>query len=267
MATKQLDKNPADTVDATIVDTLAAKLSASLRGEEAVLAADDAIDAARFVLSIAAERTEGEPAIAIDSVSGPVGARKTRIAVVNDDMPFLVDSMTTTIAAFGLAIDLLAHPILAVERGADGRLSALPGDETASRSRESMVYIETERADAKTRVALRQALQGTLDEVRAAVRDWPRLQAAMVADAGELVRRGREHAEEGALLRWLSDDKLTQLGHVTRPREGGEIERLGICSLGDGPFLSDASYDRAFAWFEERPSAPMLIVKANRISQ
>ncbi len=267
MATTQLDKNsdPATVrgEDAAFTAELAARLAASLRGSETELAPDAAKSAARFVLSIAAQRADGEPAIAVESVSGPVGARKTRIAVANDDMPFLVDSMTTTIASFGLAIDLLAHPIVAVERDSEGRLVSL----AESGAHESIVYIETERADAKTRVALRQALHETLADVRVAVRDWPKLQAAVVADAGELARRGREHAEEAALLRWLSDDKLTQLGHVTRHSDGQETECLGICAVGDAPFFSNASHALAFGWFERHPSAPLLIVKANRISR
>jgi glutamate dehydrogenase len=271
MATSQVEGeagNAKATGEAALVERLAARLSMPPSGNGAELAGDDARAAARFLLSIAADRRDDEPAIAIDSVSGPVGARKTRIAVVNNDMPFLVDSMAMTIAAFGLAIDRLIHPIMAVQRDAGGRLIDLPEGEDAEFPQESIVYIETERADAKTRVALGNALRETLAEVRAAVRDWPKLQAAMVADAGELARRGgRSHAEEAALLRWLCDDNLTQLGHVTRRREGGETERLGICAVGDGPFLPDTSYERAFAWFDEQPTKPLLVVKANRISR
>ena len=270
MATTDLDTNAGKSrtsrSDEALIAWLADRLGPPLGGDDVEFSAEDARDAAAFLYTVAASRAEGEPALAIESVGGPVGARKTRIAVVNDDMPFLVDSMATTIAGFGLAIDRLVHPILPVERDEDGRLVGWPEDD-AGFPRESMVYVETERADARTRVALGQALRDTLAEVRAAVRDWPKLQAAMVADAGELARRGREHAEEAALLRWLSDDKLTQLGHVSRSRDGGESERLGICALGDAQFLLEGAYERAFAWFDAQPSAPLLIVKANRISR
>jgi hypothetical protein len=79
--------------------------------------------------------------------------------------------------------------------------------------------------------------------------------------------------EGAALLRWLADGMLTQLGHVTRHRDGSVTEALGICRATDAPLLSDASYARAFAWFdkigtrgEEAVRIP-LIVKANRIAR
>jgi glutamate dehydrogenase len=42
-----------------------------------------------------------EPAVTIESVGGTSGERHLRIAVINDDMPFLVDSISATITAQG----------------------------------------------------------------------------------------------------------------------------------------------------------------------
>jgi glutamate dehydrogenase len=44
-----------------------------------------------------------------------------RLAVVNDDMPFLVDSISGAIAAHDIAIFRIIHPVIAVER--DGTAS------------------------------------------------------------------------------------------------------------------------------------------------
>ena len=65
-------------------------------------------DAAQFLGEVAAQRVLGKSAMAIESVSDD--KRLTRIAVVNDDMPFLVDSVAASIAALGLSIDRLVHP-------------------------------------------------------------------------------------------------------------------------------------------------------------
>ena len=54
-------------------------------------------DAAAFVGALAADRTLGRSSMAIESVSDE--RRLTRIAIVNDDMPFLVDSVAASIAA------------------------------------------------------------------------------------------------------------------------------------------------------------------------
>lgn len=60
-----------------------------------------------------------------------------------------------------------------------------------------------------------------------------------------------------------------QLGHVTRTRNGEEKGALGICRKSARQILADASYDRAFAWFDEpctdRNLRDLLVIKANRL--
>ncbi|WP_298282264.1 NAD-glutamate dehydrogenase domain-containing protein [Novosphingobium sp.] len=219
-------------------------------------------EAARFTATAASVRKGSAPAIAIESVSGSGSAgRHLRLAVINDDMPFLVDSITSAITAQGLTIDRLVHPVTAVRRDADGRLTDLPAGDASGERRESIVYLETERADARQRRALLSALEETLADVRAAVADWPMMQAAMRGHADSLA-----DPEGAALLRWLADGMLTQLGCVTRLRDGTEEKPLGICRASDLSLLADASYDRAFAWFESGKGRAPLIVKANRIA-
>ena len=42
--------------------------------------------------------------------------------IVNDDMPFLVDSITNELNRRELGVHLLAHPVMAVRRDLDGDL-------------------------------------------------------------------------------------------------------------------------------------------------
>ncbi len=248
---------------------LAGRFADSLLPSEAAdFDADRLLEAARFTLRAAARRKGTEPALAIESVAG-TGAtpRYLRIAVINDDMPFLVDSVCATVTQHGLSIDRLVHPVLAVRRAADGRLTGLPEGEAIGELRESMIYLETERVDARTRRALVEAIHRTLADVHAAVADWPHMQAVMLDDARTL-----PDPEAAALLRWLADGMLTQLGHVVRHRDGNLAGALGICRASSVPLLSQESYGRAFAWFDGDqaqgvpPRAP-LVVKANRNSR
>ncbi|MCW1382132.1 NAD-glutamate dehydrogenase [Novosphingobium sp. KCTC 2891] len=270
MATTSASPNPVAASTPALETALAKRFAASLLpAEVADFDAERLVEAARFTLIAAGRRRGVEPSMAIESVGGTDAApRYLRIAVVNEDMPFLVDSITATISAQGLAIDRLAHPVVAVRRDAEGHLVALPDGDAVGERRESLIYLETERADAKQRRELTGALAATLADVHAAVADWPRMQAAMHEDARSLTDQ-----EGAALLRWLGDGMLTQLGHVTRHRDGTQEEALGICRASDQPLLADASYDRAFAWFDragergaEAARAP-LIVKANRIAR
>ena len=162
-------------------------------------------EAARFAAGAAAQRQGSDPAIAIESVSGSDSdGRHLRLAVINDDMPFLVDSITSAITAQGLAIDRLVHPVVAVRRDGEGNLTEFPAGDASGERRESIVYLETERADARQRRGLVAALEETLRDVRAAVTDWPLMQAAMREDAA-----GLADPEGAALLRWLADGMLT----------------------------------------------------------
>src|SRR4029079_8319723 len=107
------------------------------------------------------------------------------------------------------------------------RVEALCADKSR---RESMMYLEMDRADARGRRELAADLKRVLSDVRLAVRDWQALQ-----------RRMREHAaaiqdpEGAALLNWFADGAMTLLGYqVEKPYEQPS-ETLGIFSVPGAP--------------------------------
>jgi glutamate dehydrogenase len=215
-------------------------------------------EAAQFLLETAQERAASRSALRLES---DTGERRLRIAIVNDDMPFLVDSIAATITAQGLAIDQLLHPVVGVTRDANGVLTGI-AQKGASTANESFIYIETPRVDARQRRQLLEDLRTTLGDVRAAVSDWPKMQAAMARDAARL-----GEGEGAALLEWLNDGMLTQLGHIVRTRTGEDADMLGVCRKSARQILADASYDLAFDWFEKgKGTSDLLLVKANRLS-
>ncbi len=219
--------------------------------------------AAKFMLDTASARESDHSAMVIESIADE--RRATRIGIVNDDMPFLVDSIAATIAAQGLSIDRLIHPVIPVVRSGKGKLTDLAAKPGKSHSLESAIYIETERVDAKQRRELEQALRITLGDVRAAVTDWPKVQDQMRLDS----ERFKEE-ENVALFDWLNSGMLTQLGHITRNRDGSHSNLLGICRKSARQLLADSSYERAFAWFDSKKrkgeSRELLVVKSNRVA-
>ena len=248
-----------------MVRALAARFADSLLpGEAEGMDAARLTDAATFALTAMAAREPGEPGISLESIGGSAGERFLRLAVINDDMPFLVDSIAAAVSEPGLTIERLVHPVIAVRRDAKGRLSELPGEANQTDRRESVIYLETERGDARQRRLLAASLTTVLGDVHAAVADWPKLQQAMLADVERIA-----DPEGAALLSWLNDGMLTQLGHVLRKRDGSQSGLLGICRKSARSLLAPASFDRAFKWFDShkkgRGQAP-LIIKANRVS-
>lgn len=228
----------------------------ALPGELEGFSDADRAAAARFVAEAAATRAPGTPGIALES--GMDGdSRAMRLAVVNDDMPFLVDSIAATVAAHDIAIRRLIHPVVKVERKGDGSL----GQIGSGGLKESMVYIEMERADARDRAGLVRDLERNLTHVRAAVTDWPELRRAMSEDANRIA-----DPEGASLLRWFQGGSMTLLGHEKWHRDGSVTDGAGICREAfDVPVLAEASRQLAIEWFEAGGQPPLLL-KSNLIS-
>ncbi|HSV59089.1 MAG TPA: NAD-glutamate dehydrogenase [Variovorax sp.] len=140
----------------------------------------------------------------------------TIIEIVNDDMPFLVDTVTMEVNRHGLTLHLIIHPLLAVQRDAQGQLAGLGGEGAA---RESFIHVEVDRvADAAQLDALAADLTRVLGDVRLAVNDWQKMQERVLAIVGQIEAKAppiaaEDLAEDLAFLRWLADGHFTFLGH------------------------------------------------------
>jgi glutamate dehydrogenase len=79
-----------------LVSALAKAMKASLLPGDTHLSAERLHGAASFLFETAHKRKSGEPNIAIHTAAD--GHRYSALALVNDDMPFLVDSVAATTA-------------------------------------------------------------------------------------------------------------------------------------------------------------------------
>ena len=230
-----------------------ALLTNALPGELDGFAGLEQDEAAKLVSSVIATRKPGQIAMQLTSTGGEASHRRMRLAIVNDDMPFLVDSVANAIAARGLVIHRLLHPIVRAERDPKGNLVALGKGEP-----ESIIYIELDRADAKARNQLRGELTTVLADVRAAVDDWRAMQAQMRADA-ELA-----DPDGAALMNWFADGAMTLLGYEVERggREG--TNGLGIFRFPGEP-TDEGGVDEAIRYFERGGRVP-LMAKGDRKS-
>ena len=253
------DLHPADAPHA---DALAVRLAqrlteGALPGELEGFGEAEAASAAAFIIAAAASRAPGAPAVGLEALASDDTRRRMRMAIVNDDMPFLVDSVAAAIGAHDIAIDRIIHPVVPVTRDGDGRLLAV-GEGT---KRESMIYLEIARADARDRRVLVDDVRAVLADVRAAVSDWPALQSALSDDVATV-----RDPEGAALLHWFLEGNLTLLGHYRWMRQGGERDPLGIArNASPVPTLADASCAKAIEHFEAGGAVPLLL-KSNRIA-
>jgi glutamate dehydrogenase len=153
----------------------------------------------------------------------------TVIEIINDDMPFIVDSVTAELTAQNLTIDVLFHPILNVSRGKSGQLEHVAADKSKSAPLiESCVFIQLEQMlSAEQAVKLTAQLQKVLDDVRIATHDWHkligRLDAVIKGVPALSGLAGREDLHEAQdFLKYLKAHNFTFLGYRTLSFSGSE---------------------------------------------
>jgi glutamate dehydrogenase len=161
--------------------------------------------AAAALLALAATRAPGQAVIEIDAATAA-------IYIVNDDMPFLVDSVTAALRTLNLEIDRIVHPIYGVSRDGAGQLTAL-GEAGTGEATESMMLVRLRASGmgAATPEHLASRLAGILEDVRVVVGDWPAMREAMQAARALLPAT----SEEAQFLAWLQDGHFTFLGTGT----------------------------------------------------
>src|SRR5215475_4620973 len=137
---------------------------------------DDLYGAALSHWNFARKREPGKPKLRVfNPTVEEHGWQSTHtvIEIVNDDMPFLVDSVTMEVNRHGLTLHLIIHPIMMARRGPDGQLEEMPAAPGEGVSPESLMHFEIDRVVSPEKMAALAAdIVNVLDDVRAAVEDW-----------------------------------------------------------------------------------------------
>ena len=185
----------------------------------------------------AAQRFPGHANITISDDDG-----RSVVYIVTDDMPFLVDSVNAELVRQQAPIHLVMHPLFVVTRNREtgelARVARVPshlgissGDTAAmpnlshliaqgdnASHMESWIAVEIDRVDDAKRAALTEGIVRVLNDVRAAVEDWPKLRNRALQIAGDLDKLANpaqiaELRQAQELLRWLDDGNFTFLGY------------------------------------------------------
>lgn len=220
------------------------------------------------------------------------------IYIVNDDMPFLVDSVMAEVVRQSLAITLVVHPLFLVTRDAEHavvsarripnhsgvssgdtstipNLQALLGAEGEQASTESWIAIEVGEISEEKRSDLLAGLEKVLRDVRAAVKDWPKMRDAATACARDLKNPPigvdqTAFAEAAELLTQMDRGIFTFLGYreyVLSTRDGADVLKnvpgSGLGILRDQGDVVKAQELTPAGWAKAREKAPLVITKAN----
>ena len=159
----------------------------------------------------------------------------TVLQIANDDMPFLVDTVTLALAEQGIGVHVLGHPVVTFQRDKAGKLVAVGGGVP-----ESLMHLEIDRQSSEVMPKIKKAVETVLGDVRAIVRDWSQMRDKMAEVAEELT--SRKSADPAALvearefLRWAASDHFTFLGYREYEvvKLGGEDVLRGVKDSGLG---------------------------------
>jgi len=241
--------------------------------------------AVELALAALKKHRPGESVIAIEVNSGIErdGRAITALTVVNDNMPFLFDSVMGEITETAPEPTLVVHPVLLVRHDQEG-VSEILGEAAPKPAREaekvSLIHVHLPRMSAEECEELKNRLARILAQVRAAVTDWRPMLARLDQEITQLryapVPLDEEEVQEAiAFLEWLRDDNFIFLGMREFSYSGGEesgtLDRsdkkgLGILAdpevrvlrRGDEPVATTPEI-RAFLHGPE----PLIVTKAN----
>ncbi|MGD8568964.1 MAG: NAD-glutamate dehydrogenase [Gammaproteobacteria bacterium] len=145
----------------------------------------------------------------------------TIIEIIQDDMPFLVDSVRLALNRHSLTVHLIVHPVMRVDRDKKGNLlkvydSSQMSEETFN---ESYLYFEVDRqTDHNTLEQLKDDLNRVLDDVVVCVEDWQPMRNRLRNVIDEIQQnppplRPEDLEEDLAFLKWLDQDHFTFIGY------------------------------------------------------
>jgi glutamate dehydrogenase len=208
------------------------------------------------------------------------------VEIVNDDMPFIVDSVTGAINSLGYSIHLVIHPVMRIERDAAHRITRVfPSSEKGEEGHyESIVHCKILGSFSPEDIAALQAeIERALQDTRAAVEDWTSMRQQFELAIEELQKNPpsvpKDELEETIdFLEWIEAHHFTFLGFCKYALDSDPttaklalLPQKGLGILRD-PARQEISH--MFAGAELSPEnrnyimdqAPLLITKTTEIS-
>jgi glutamate dehydrogenase len=246
---------------------------------------DTLLGGALSLWELGVQRTPGVPKIRLFNPTAEENGFETEhtvVEIVNDDMPFLVDSVTAEFNRRDRKIHLLLHPIIHARRDASGnRLEVVDTGSTGTNAIfESYMHVEIDQETEGSELeSMRASLEKILNEVRLAVTDWRSMRKRLADDVAELETAtlpvpAEEVEEAKAFLRWLDEGHFIFLGHrryAFETRNGADYLRPETeTGLGISRDLWDSErYQRPLSAVDSeyaRRKDLVILTKANRHS-
>jgi glutamate dehydrogenase len=201
----------------------------------------------------------------------------TVLEIVNDDMPFLVDSVTMELSRQGYSIDLMIHPVIKIRRDEHGALQEVlePDASGPDVMPEWIMHVEVVRETDPIRLGeLSDGIERVLEQVRRVVED-SELMRGQARELIDVFERDRppvpplEFEAAKAFLAWIADDHFTFFGYreyeLVIDDGGARMEAVPGSGLGMSRGAPKQPYRKLDASELEfaRGKHPFVLAKAN----
>lgn len=146
---------------------------------------------------------------------------KTIIEIVQTDMPFVVDSISSELLRLGFSPSLFLHPVFVIERDINGKIMDFP--KTADTSKET-ISVETimliqlnDSLNVAQKNDIEKNLRRVLENVAQSVHDWQLMRKKLYSVINDMTfvpgLKIEDEEEARAFLHWLDQDHFTFLGY------------------------------------------------------
>jgi glutamate dehydrogenase len=205
----------------------------------------------------------------------------TVVEIINDDMPFLVDSVRMALNARNLTTHLVIHPVINIRRDSSGKVVDIleHGDLAEGSQYEAIIHVEVDRQTEKEVLdAIANDVSSVLNEVSLAVEDWQPMCNELHQIVNDLKASPppidrKELNQSLDFLEWIGDDHFTFLGYREyKLTETDEL--LSVAGSGLGLLRSELpdQFSKSFASLPleirqlAREPSLLVITKASRRS-
>ena len=145
-------------------------------------------------------------------------SRQTIIELANDDMPFLVDTVSMVMQELNLGVHLIVHPVFNIERDAKGRLKAFQSKANKRSEKESFIQVHLERqTDPAVLKSIKSRLKSRMAKISTTVADWRPMKDSMAVAIEEFGRNAPDlpnkvRKECVNFLKWVDNDHFMFIG-------------------------------------------------------
>ncbi|BFM16430.1 NAD-glutamate dehydrogenase GdhB [Maricurvus nonylphenolicus] len=201
----------------------------------------------------------------------------TIVAVLQNDMPFLVDSVRIAVNNFNISLHGIKSTVMNLARDDKGELLELMGPGAKGRNtkkkqfgKEAFIYLEINlHTDESEMAELARAIEASLVELDTVVQDYKPMAAKAEEAEKNLLLAGEKALEDRVtesrdFIRWLSDGHFTFLGYAEyafeETKEGRCLKELPEKRLGlfkqyprKAPQVKEADFNEGMARFHLSP--------------